>query len=104
MTRLAFIITLLAISASNVFSPQYLLWAAPFVMFLTKVEISLFLVATTLTSVYFRFWPDVIALEPLATQMLIARNLTILGLVVVSCGLALRQLTTQRNRDNMKTS
>lgn len=75
--RMFFILILSAVLYSNTFSPQYLIWIAPFVAFLTIWEIGLFVSASTLTWMYFRYWNDVINLMPIVTSLLIARNIVL---------------------------
>ena len=82
--RIIFIILLGAILASNTFSPQYLVWIAPFVAFLTNLEAGLFIFASFMTWFYFRYWDDVINLMPMATSLLIVRNVLLLILLIVS--------------------
>ena len=82
--KLPFLIILLSILISNTFSPQYLIWLAPFVAFLDDEEIGLFISASFLTWVYFRYWNDLIQLQPMAVGVLIARNLLLILLLLVS--------------------
>lgn len=89
--RIIFIILLGAILASNTFSPQYLVWVAPFVAFLTDLEAGLFISASFMTWFYFRYWDDVISLAPMATSLLIARNILLLILLVVSISKLVRR-------------
>lgn len=69
-----FALLLVAILSSYTFSPQYLIWVAPFAAFLDTTGALLFIGASSITWVYFRYWGDVIALAPLATGLLIIRN------------------------------
>ena len=82
--RLIFLIILGAILTSSTFSPQYLAWVAPFVAFLTPFESGLFIVSSCLTWLYFRFWGDVLALQPFAISILTARNIILCLLFVIS--------------------
>jgi len=82
--RIFFILILSAVLYSNTFSPQYLIWIAPFVAFLTIWEIGLFVSASALTWMYFRSWNDLINLMPMATSLLIARNIVLVILLIVS--------------------
>lgn len=83
--RLIFLILLGAILSSNTFSPQYLIWVAPFVAFLSGLEAGLFISASFLTWLYFRYWDSLIMLDPMAVGLLVGRNvlLIVLFLVVV---------------------
>jgi len=82
--RTIFLILLGSILMSKTFSPQYLIWVAPFVSFLSNLEAGLFVSASFLTWFYFRYWNDVIALSPMATSILIARNVLLVVLLLVS--------------------
>ena len=82
--RLIFLILLFPILTSNTFSPQYLIWIAPFVAFLSYLEIGMFVGASSLTWLYFRYWDDLIRLAPLATSVLIVRNILLVLLFCVS--------------------
>lgn len=82
--RVPFLIILLSILISNTFSPQYLIWLAPFVAFLDDEEIALFISASFLTWVYFRQWNDLISLQPVVIGVLIARNSLLILLFLVS--------------------
>jgi len=82
--RIPFLLILLSILISNTFSPQYLIWLAPFVAFLDDEEIGLFISASFLTWVYFRHWSDLIQLQPVVIWVLIIRNLLLILLFLVS--------------------
>lgn len=82
--RTIFVILLGAILASNTFSPQYLIWVAPFVAFLTHLEAGLFISASFMTWFYFRYWNDIVNLMPMAVSLLIIRNLLLIVLLLVS--------------------
>ena len=81
--RLIFLILLGAILFSNTFSPQYLIWVAPFVAFLSSLEAGLFISASFLTWVYFRYWNDLIQLWPMVTGILVVRNLLLILLLII---------------------
>ena len=97
MKRLAFIIILGSIVLSNTFSPQFLIWAAPFVAFLTIPEILMFTGASSLTWIYFSYWDDLIKLYPVVTNVLIARNILLVILLVTSIVIFL--IETIKNRE-----
>lgn len=82
--RLIFLILLGTILISNTFSPQYLIWVAPFVAFLSELEASLFIFVSFMTWFYFRYWEDIITLQPMATNLLIARNVILIILFLIS--------------------
>ena len=90
--RLFFITILGAVLLSNTFSPQYLIWIAPFVAFLSTAEILMFVGASSLTWMYFRYWNDLVQLAPIATGLLIARNLLLLILLIVSVIIVVRDI------------
>jgi len=82
--RLSFILLLAAILFSNTFSPQYLVWVAPFVAFLSHLEAGLFISCSFLTWFYFRYWDSLIQLEPMAVSILVARNILLVILLLIS--------------------
>ena len=82
--RLVFILLLSSILASNTFSPQYLIWVAPFVAFLSTIEAGLFITSTTLTWLYFRSWEDVLNLAPFTINILVLRNVLLMVNLLVS--------------------
>lgn len=82
--RLIFVILLGTILFSNTFSPQYLIWVAPFVAFLSAWEAGLFISASFMTWFYFRYWNDIIALQPMAVSLLITRNVILIILFLYS--------------------
>ena len=82
--RTIFLILLGSLIVSNTFSPQFLIWLAPFVAFLSYLEAGMFIGASSLTWLYFRYWDDLINLTPLATSVLIARNVLLVLLFLVS--------------------
>lgn len=91
--RTAFTIILGAILISSTFSPQFLIWVAPFVAFLTVPEILMFIGASSLTWIYFRYWDDIaLKLMPLATEVLVARNLLLVLLFVVSLSILVYEI------------
>src|SRR3990167_217981 len=78
------------------FSPQYLIWLAPFVAFLSHAEAGLFIGASVLTWTYFRYWEDVVALSPMATSLLIVRNILLVILLLITLYNLLKQISTKR--------
>ena len=93
--RLAFTILLLLVLSNNTFSPQYLIWLAPFVAFLSHAEARLFIVASVLTWTYFRYWEDVVALSPMAASLLIVRNALLVILLLIALYNLFRQISTK---------
>lgn len=82
--RLSFVLLLAAILFSNTFSPQYLIWVAPFVAFLSHLEAGLFTGVSFLTWFYFRNWDSLIQLEPMAVFTLVIRNILLAILLLIS--------------------
>lgn len=82
--RLIFILLLGAILCSSTFSPQYLIWVAPFVAFLNPLESGMFIFSSFLTWFYFRYWNDIINLSPVASTILLTRNLILLSLIIIN--------------------
>ena len=93
--RLSFIVLLFLILSNNTFSPQYLIWLAPFVAFLSHAEAGLFIGASVLTWTYFRYWEDVVALSPMATSLLIVRNILLVVLLLITLYKLLKGATTR---------
>lgn len=96
--RLSFFVVLVTILASNVFSPQFLIWLAPFAPFLTSLEAGLLVVASLLTFLYFRVWEDVVRLQPMAVSLLLLRNFVLVVLAFV----VLRNLVSSRQKVRVK--
>jgi len=82
--RFIFTLLLSAILYSNTFSPQYLIWVAPFVAFLSDLEVGLMVFASFLTWFYFRNWDSVISLEPMDVSILILRNIVLIVVLLIS--------------------
>ncbi len=80
--RFTFILILATLIWSGTLSPQFLIWAAPFAAFLGMPGALMFIGASSLTWVYFKYWDDLIRLAPLATSVLISRNLLLVILLV----------------------
>lgn len=93
--RFIFLLLLLSILASNVFSPQYLIWLAPFVCFLSGLEAGLFISASFMTWFYFRYWDDVVTLQPMAVNLLILRN----GLLIVLFLVGMYKLISEKRNN-----
>jgi len=90
--RLIFVLLLSAILGSSTFSPQYLIWVAPFVAFLTPLESGLFIFSSFLTWFYFRYWMDIINLQPVASYILLTRNVVLLSLIIISYIIIIKKL------------
>jgi len=93
--RLSFIILLFLVLSNNTFSPQYLIWLAPFVAFLSHAEAGLFIGASVLTWTYFRYWGDVVILSPMATSLLIVRNIFLIVLFLIALYKLLKEAMTR---------
>ena len=93
--RLSFIILLFLVLSNNTFSPQYLIWLAPFVAFLSHAEAGLFIGASVLTWTYFRYWEDVVMLFPMATSLLIVRNIFLIVLFLIALYKLLKEAMTR---------
>jgi len=89
--KLVFLLLLGSILTSSTFSPQYLIWIAPFVPFLTNFERSLFILSSFLTWFYFRYWNDIIALQPMAISLLVTRNALLVLLFFISLLILIRK-------------
>ena len=89
--RFSFLTVLLTILVSNTFSPQFLIWLAPFAACLSNLEAGLLVAASGLTWMYFRNWDDLVQLQPMATSLLILRNLILIILFLVSLRKYLRK-------------
>jgi uncharacterized membrane protein len=67
----------------KVFSPQFLIWLIPFIPLSRRLPVwALFAVALVLTQVYFprRYW-DYVALHSTESWLVLARNLTLVGVL-----------------------
>jgi len=93
--RLSFIILLFLVLSNNTFSPQYLIWLAPFVAFLSHAEAGLFIGASVLTWTYFRYWEDVVMLFPMATSLLIVRYIFLIVLFLIALYKLLKEAMTR---------
>lgn len=82
--RLIFLLLLGAVLSSSTFSPQYLIWLAPFVPFLTAAESGVFILSSFLTWFYFRYWNDIISLQPMVVSVLVFRNALLVLLFFIS--------------------
>ena len=82
--RILFILLTILILTSSTFSPQYLIWLAPFVAFLTPVEGGMFVLSSIMTWFYFRYTGDLVNLEPVVCTVLAARNILLIALVTLS--------------------
>lgn len=82
--RRPFVVLLFFILFSQTFSTQYLIWIAPFMPFLTTLEVVLYFISVSLTWLYFSVWGDVVTLQSLAMGLLIGRNIILVILFLVS--------------------
>ena len=99
MKRTAFLLILFSIMLSNTFSPQYLIWLAPFAVFLSTLEAGMFIFSCFLTWFYFRYTNDLVTLQPMVVSLLILRNLVLLLLFLI-CLFKLI-LTLMKNNSNI---
>lgn len=96
--RLSFFVVLVTILASNVFSPQFIIWLAPFAPFLTGLEAGLLTAVSGLTWMYFRVWEDVVKLQPMAVSLLLLRNFVLIVLFFV----VLKNLVSSQRKVRVK--
>jgi len=89
--RFTFLVILTVLIWSNTLSPQFLIWAAPFAAFLDMPGALMYVGASSLTWVYFRYWDDLIKLAPLATSVLILRNILLVILLVYELAILIRK-------------
>lgn len=103
ITRSCFIVLLFVVLTNSIASPQFLMWLVPFVAFLTTVEITMFIGASSLTWIYTKYWDDVVSLQPMAISILIFRNIVLILLFVVSTVLLIKQTRDlKRHRKPLK--
>ena len=95
IARLCFLIILAVIMASPSFSTQFLAWFAPFAAFLSFPEGLLILGVSTSTWIYSKYWDDVTKLMPLATSVLIFRNLLLVSLFIIVLTIFVKDLITK---------
>jgi len=89
--RLIFLLLLGAILTSSTLSPQYLIWLAPFVAFLTPIESGIFIFTSSLTWLYFRYWEDILNLQPMAVSLLATRNALLVLLFFISLAILIKK-------------
>lgn len=89
--RTAFLLILGLMLVNNTLSPQYLIWLAPFMAFLSPIESGLAIVISVLTYIYFHYWNDVITLQPMATNILVLRNILLIVLFFFSLVKAIKR-------------
>lgn len=96
IARVCLLIILAVIMISPSFSTQFLAWFAPFAAFLTFPEGLLVLGVSASTWIYSKYWDDVTKLLPLATSVLIFRNLLLVLLFVVVLGIFIKDLVSKK--------